>query len=182
MWIDDEGDVHVAMNPDPFRALPEQVTAALRRHLLVPDDGEQVLDRYQAVTALLDHWDEEFFEHLEEHLDEVDTAPPDPADGWEPLDDDQPAEPTAALPDELLRVLEDHVHAAPFRQRLDLLHHVERVVASWEALYLDQEKALGHLLLAHDGGADLCELGHLALLELHAGWHAVGPVGHGPQW
>jgi hypothetical protein len=148
MWIDEEGAVHVAMRSDPFQALPGQVTAALRRHLLVPEGGDRVLDRYLAVGALLEHWDEELFEQLGEHLDEVGTAPPDTEEAWDPPDDEEPAQPDA-LPPELLRVLEDHVHAAPFAERLDLLHHVDRVVAAWEALYLDHEKALGHLLLAH---------------------------------
>jgi hypothetical protein len=63
--------VHTVSSSDPLEDLPASAAAALARALLVPveDDLGTVLERCDAVGALLDRWQDAFFAALPKEID-----------------------------------------------------------------------------------------------------------------
>ena len=99
-----------------------------------------------------------------EDLDElVDLTAPDEHD------------PRRLLPDDLVAVLERELLLLPLRVRLEALVAAGDLVSTWSDLVADQEKLLGHLVLAH--GEPQQALEHEALADRHAALHgASGPA------
>ena len=89
-----------------------------------------------------------------------------------PDDDD----PRRLLPEELVTVLERELLLLPLRVRLEALVAAAEVVSTWADLVADQEKLLGHLVLAH--AEPQAVLAHEALVDRHAALHAAAGPGH----
>ena len=101
----------------------------------------------------------------DEQLDElVDLTGPDEHD------------PRRLLPEELVTVLERELLLLPLRVRLEALVAAGEVVSTWSDLVADQEKLLGHLVLAH--GAPQAAFEHEALVDRHAVLHSEHGPGH----
>ena len=90
-----------------------------------------------------------------------------------PDDDD----PRRLLPEQLVAVLERELLLLPLRVRLEALVAAAEVVSTWADLVADQEKLLGHLVLAHAEPQAVLE--HEALADRHAVLHAASGPGHG---
>ena len=71
MFRDSRGVVHTVSSPDPLTDVPPVAAAALARALLVPVEGDlgSALERCEAVTALLDRWQDAFFAALPPEVD-----------------------------------------------------------------------------------------------------------------
>ncbi|HUR50807.1 MAG TPA: hypothetical protein VMZ11_01665 [Mycobacteriales bacterium] len=71
MFRDSRGVVHTVSSPDPLTDVPESAASALAGALLVRSDGDLggVLERCEAVAALLDHWQDAFFAALPAEVD-----------------------------------------------------------------------------------------------------------------
>jgi hypothetical protein len=87
-------------------------------------------------------------------------------------------DPRHLLPEDLVAVLERELLLLPLRVRLEALVATGEVVSTWSDLVADQEKLLGHLVLAH--GAPQQVLGHEALVDRHAVLHSESGPGHAP--
>ncbi len=85
-------------------------------------------------------------------------------------------DPRRLLPEQLVAVLERELLLLPFRVRLEALVAAAEVVSTWAELVADQEKLLGHLVLAH--AEPQAVLGHEALVERHAVLHSASGPGH----
>lgn len=92
----------------------------------------------------------------------------------EPADDD----PRRVLPDQLVAVLERELLLLPVRVRLEALIGAIDLVEQWIDLVADQEKLLGHLVLAHGHVPPPAVRGHEELVGRHAGLHAAQGPGH----
>ncbi len=90
------------------------------------------------------------------------------------VEDDE--DPRALLPDDLVAVLERELLLLPVRVRLEALVAAADLVATWADLVADQEKLLGHLVLAHDEAQEAH--GHEELAARHAVLHRAGGPGH----
>ena len=102
-----------------------------------------------------------------EDLDElVDLTAPDEHD------------PRRLLPDDLVAVLERELLLLPLRVRLEALVAAGDLVSTWSDLVADQEKLLGHLVLAH--GEPQQAVAHEALAGRHAVLHTTSGPGHAP--
>jgi hypothetical protein len=221
VFRDSRGVVHTVSSADPLADVPAVAAAALARALLVPVGGDLggALERCEAVTALLDRWQDAFFAALPAEFDleeearyaaeagitladvELDWPDDDEDLDGADLDDDADedevtgqldldvldlnddaillghhADPmTAGLDEGLVSELERDLLLLPMRIRLEALMAAAALVESWSDLLADQEKCLGHLVLAHrDTPADLR---HEALADRHAELHA-GTPGH----
>ncbi len=91
------------------------------------------------------------------------------------LDADE-EDPRELLPEELVTLLERELLLLPLRVRLEALVAAEGLVDAWADLLADQEKLLGHLVLAHGQPQDV--LTQEALAGRHAGLHAQSGPGH----
>ncbi len=71
MFRDSRGVVHTVSSADPLADVPPAAAAALARALLVPVEGDLggALERCEAVTALLDRWQDAFFASLPAEVD-----------------------------------------------------------------------------------------------------------------
>lgn len=71
MFRDSRGVVHTVSSPDPLADVPAVTAAALARALLVPVEGDLggALERCEAVSALLDRWQDAFFAALPHEVD-----------------------------------------------------------------------------------------------------------------
>ena len=85
-------------------------------------------------------------------------------------------DPRRLLPEELVAVLERELLLLPLRVRLEALVAAADLVSTWSDLVADQEKLLGHLVLAHAAPQDA--LAHEALADRHAALHAGSGPGH----
>jgi hypothetical protein len=85
-------------------------------------------------------------------------------------------DPRRLLPEQLVTVLERELLLLPFRVRLEALVAAAEVVSTWAELVADQEKLLGHLVLAHAQPQEV--LGHEALVDRHAVLHSASGPGH----
>ena len=65
------------------------------------------------------------------------------------------------------------------RVRLEALVAAADLVSTWSDLVADQEKLLGHLVLAHAEPQEA--LAHEVLVERHAALHVSSGPGHGPS-
>jgi hypothetical protein len=83
---------------------------------------------------------------------------------------------THLLPEELVSILERELLLLTVRFRLEALVAAADLVSGWSDLLADQEKLLGHLVLAHH--VTPVETGHEALARLHARLHAEHGPGH----
>ena len=96
------------------------------------------------------------------------------------LEDEELAEddedPRDLLPDDLVAVLERELLLLPVRVRLEALVAAADLVATWADLVADQEKLLGHLVLAHDEPQSATE--HEEMAGRHALLHAGTGPGH----
>lgn len=90
------------------------------------------------------------------------------------VEDDE--DPRALLPEDLVAVLERELLLLPVRVRLEALVAAADLVATWADLVADQEKLLGHLVLAHEEPQRATE--HEAMAGRHALLHAGGGPGH----
>jgi len=133
---------------------------------------------FEEVEAQYDDDDEE--EEEEEDDEDEELLLPDLAgeelDGLVELavpDDDDPRR---LLPEELVTVLERELLLLPLRVRLEALVAAAEVVSSWGELVADQEKLLGHLVLAHAEPQAVLE--HETLVDRHAVLHAASGPGH----
>ncbi|HVM28546.1 MAG TPA: hypothetical protein VM433_12875 [Mycobacteriales bacterium] len=90
------------------------------------------------------------------------------------VDDD----PRAALPEPLVTALERELLLLPVRVRLEALVAAGDLVQEWADLVADQEKLLGHLVLAHGQLPQPQELGHEQLAARHGQLHAATGPGH----
>jgi len=90
------------------------------------------------------------------------------------VEDDE--DPRALLPDDLVAVLERELLLLPVRVRLEALVAAADLVATWADLVADQEKLLGHLVLAHDEPQRATE--HEAMAGRHALLHGGTGPGH----
>lgn len=211
MFRDSHGVVHTVSSADPLADVPPATAGALARALLVPVEGDLggALERCEAVTALLDRWQDAFFAALPAEVDmeeearyaaeagvsladveqEWDDWPDDDLDEQDDdevagqldldvldLDDEtlllgHHADPvTAGLDEALVSELERDLLLLPMRVRLEALMAASVLVSGWIDLLADHEKCLGHLVLAHTQTPT--ELGHEALVDLHATLHA----------
>jgi hypothetical protein len=128
------------------------------------DEGEDDLD-----LELLGIDDDE--EGLVEDLEELELL----LDREEPDEDD----PRASLPEPLVTALERELLLLPVRVRLEALVAAVDLVQEWSDLVADQEKLLGHLVLAHAQQPHPEALGHEQLATRHAELHAATGPGHG---
>ena len=96
------------------------------------------------------------------------------ATGGLPEDDEH--DPRRVLPEELVTVLERELLLLPVRVRLEALVAAADLVTEWADLVADQEKLLGHLVLAH--GEPQEATAHEALVSRHAGLHGSTGPGH----
>lgn len=87
-----------------------------------------------------------------------------------------PDDPGRVLPEELVAVLERELLLLPLRVRLEALVAAVDLVETWSELVADQEKLLGHLVLAHDEPQVVT--GHEALVERHGALHAAAGPAH----
>ncbi|CAA9318175.1 MAG: hypothetical protein AVDCRST_MAG07-1614 [uncultured Frankineae bacterium] len=85
-------------------------------------------------------------------------------------------DPRHLLPEDLVAVLERELLLLPLRVRLEALVAAADLVSTWSDLVADQEKLLGHLVLAH--GEPQAALGHELLVERHATLHDAHGPGH----
>ena len=90
------------------------------------------------------------------------------------VEDDE--DPRALLPEDLVAVLERELLLLPVRVRLEALVAAADLVATWADLVADQEKLLGHLVLAHDEPQRSTE--HEAMAGRHARLHRDTGPGH----
>ncbi len=90
------------------------------------------------------------------------------------VEDDE--DPRALLPEDLVAVLERELLLLPVRVRLEALVAAADLVATWADLVADQEKLLGHLVLAHDEPPSVT--GHEAMAGRHALLHGSTGPGH----
>jgi hypothetical protein len=134
----------------------------------VLDDGDPVDDDVDLDLLGLDEDDP-----LEGPLDDVDDLEL-LLDRDEPLADD----PRAALPEPLVTALERELLLLPVRVRLEALVAAADLVQEWSDLVADQEKLLGHLVLAHGQLPHPQALDHEQLAGRHAELHAEGGPGH----
>jgi hypothetical protein len=88
-----------------------------------------------------------------------------------------PDELLAVVPEDLVQVLERELLLLPLRVRLEALVAAAQLVSTWADLLVDQEKMLGHLVLAH--GEPGVPAAHDELAGRHAARHATGGPGHG---
>ncbi len=87
-------------------------------------------------------------------------------------------DPRRLLPDDLVAVLERELLLLPLRVRLEALVAAGDLVSTWSDLVADQEKLLGHLVLAH--GEPQQAVAHEALAARHAVLHTTSGPGHAP--
>ena len=87
-------------------------------------------------------------------------------------------DPRRLLPDDLVAVLERELLLLPLRVRLEALVAAGEVVSTWSDLVADQEKLLGHLVLAHREPQQA--FGHELLVNRHAVLHTQSGPGHVP--
>jgi hypothetical protein len=103
VFRDSRGVVHTVSSADPLEDLPSAASAALARTLLVPTDGDLggALERCEAVTELLERWQDAFFAALPEEVDleeearwaaEAGLSLEEIESQWEEEDWDEPAE------------------------------------------------------------------------------------------
>jgi len=71
VFRDSRGVVHTVSSADPMADVPAATASALARALLVPVGGDLggALERCEAVTALLDRWQDAFFASLPAEVD-----------------------------------------------------------------------------------------------------------------
>lgn len=71
MFRDSRGVVHTVSSADPLDDLPLAASAALARALLVPVEGDlgSALERCEAVSGLIDRWQDAFFAALPDEVD-----------------------------------------------------------------------------------------------------------------
>lgn len=76
MFRDSRGVVHTVSSADPLADVPPATASALARALLVPVEGDLggALERCEAVTALLDRWQDAFFASLPAEVDMEEEA------------------------------------------------------------------------------------------------------------
>lgn len=76
MFRDSRGVVHTVSSSDPLSDLPPSAAGALARALLVPVGGDLggALERCEAITALLDGWQDAFFASLPGEVDPEEEA------------------------------------------------------------------------------------------------------------
>jgi hypothetical protein len=91
-----------------------------------------------------------------------------------PDDDD----PRRLLPEDLSPCSSASCCCSPCGCGLEALVAAAEVVSTWTELVADQEKLLGHLVLAH--AEPQAVLGHEALVDRHAVLHAASGPGHAP--
>ena len=137
---------------------------------------------FEEVEAQYDHDEDEDEDDAEDAEDALELDPElvgvDHLDVLAELavpDDDDPRR---LLPEDLVTVLERELLLLPLRVRLEALVAAAEVVSSWTELVADQEKLLGHLVLAH--AEPQAVLGHEALVDRHAVLHAASGPGHDP--
>ena len=97
-------------------------------------------------------------------------------DGLVDLTGPDEQDPRRLLPEDLVAVLERELLLLPLRVRLEALVAAVELVSTWSELVADQEKLLGHLVLAH--GAAQEALGHELLVDRHAVLHTEHGPGH----
>ena len=197
MFRDSRGVVHTVSSADPLEDLPPGAARALQDALLQPGSADlgSVLERCDAVQELLERWQDAFFAALPDEVDveeearwaaeagmslaEVEAQYEDEDDDEPDLalagdDDEDEDEPEGEQLDELVGVLERELLLLPLRVRLEALVAAVDLVSTWTELVSDQEKLLGHLVLAH--GEPQTALAHEALTDRHA----LLPAGAGP--
>jgi hypothetical protein len=205
MFRDARGVVHTVSSSDPLADLPVEAATALQAALLTPVAGDlgSVLERCDAVRALVERWQDEFFAALPVEVDlaeearwaekagmsmeEFTTAYDD--EGDQPLDviemadedeleillDEDDEDPRTVLPEQLVTVLEREVLLLPLRTRLEALVAAADLVATWTDLLADHEKLVGHLVLAHAERPEPAT--HESLADRHSALHArTGPA------
>ena len=167
---------------DAVRELVERWQDAFFASL--PDDVDLAEEARHAAEAGLsltevetgydqDEADEELTRHTLDDDDDDDDAELDElVELVEPADDD----PRRLLPEELVTVLERELLLLPLRVRLEALVAAADLVSGWSELIADQEKLLGHLVLAH--GEPQQVTGHEELVDRHAVLHTAGGPGH----
>lgn len=175
-----EGDLGGALERcDAVRELVESWQDAFFGAL--PDEVDLEEERQWAAAAgmSLDDIEAEYAE--EDPDDELDLAElgeddlPDLADLLpDALDDEE--DPRAVLPEELVAVLERELLLLPIRTRLEALVAAADLVGQWTDLLADQEKLLGHLVLAH--GEPQVPADHESLADRHAVLHGNAGPGH----
>ncbi len=201
VFRDSRGVVHTVAAADPLDDLSRAAADALRSAVLRTDEADvgTALERCDALQELLAQWQQLFFAALpadvdlaEERtwaaraglsLDEVEAGfEEDDAEADEPEEDPDPFsapeddDPRALLPEDLVAVLERELLLLPVRTRLEALVAAETLVITWTELLADQEKLLGHLVLAH--AAQPAAQDHEALARQHAHLHETTGAGH----
>ena len=168
-------------------------------------DVGSVLERCDAVRELVEHWQDAFFASLPDEIDiaeearwaaeagmSLDELEADYSEDEEDEEDEEgiqqderpgelarertPDDPGQVLPEELVAVLERELLLLPLRVRLEALVAAVDLVETWSELVADQEKLLGHLVLAHDEPQVVT--GHEALVERHGALHAAAGPAH----
>jgi hypothetical protein len=76
VFRDSRGVVHTVSSPDPLEDLPADATAVLTSALLAPVEGDLggALERCEAVTELLERWQDAFFAALPDAVDVEEEA------------------------------------------------------------------------------------------------------------
>jgi hypothetical protein len=119
-----------------------------------------------------EHDDDESFSLLGDDED------PEELDGLVDLTVPDEQDPRTLLPEDLVAVLERELLLLPLRVRLEALVAAVELVSTWSDLVADQEKLLGHLVLAH--AQPQKALGHEQLVDRHAALHGEHGPGHVP--
>jgi len=150
-----------------FSALPDEVD--------VEEEARWAAEAgmsFEEVEAQYDDDDEDD----DELLLDPDLVGTDDLDGLVELAVPDEDDPRRLLPEQLVTVLERELLLLPLRVRLEALVAAAEVVSSWAELVADQEKLLGHLVLAH--AEPQAVVGHEALADRHAVLHAASGPGH----
>jgi hypothetical protein len=106
----------------------------------------------------------------------LDDGDDEELDGLVALTGPDEHDPRHLLPEDLVAVLERELLLLPLRVRLEALVAAADLVSTWSDLLADQEKLLGHLVLAH--GEPQAALGHELLVDRHAALHDTSGPGH----
>ena len=145
-----------------------EIPARLRKLVedyLAVDDWDDALRRSDVLGDLVGELEDQALEEAAT-ADDITGGPACEPEGQEP-----PALVLDQAVEKELRTAQDEVDLS---DRLDLLAALGRLVGEWERYCLDEEKLLGHLIVAHEAKDQVMELEQQELFALHAEKHRTG--------
>lgn len=165
------------MDPDPHSSLSIQLSSALERYILGAE-YDQATARIDAVRILLSEWntlgDKIARSKWRRDYGESDFVLTKADDGsWQICREhstEGDSDSCVSVPSQLLSVLYREVLLQPDETMIIRSESVDSLAREWLDLFTDEEKLLGHLLLAHEESWPLSG-DNDALLALHGQHH-----------